>query len=186
VLKRRWLIPIAIGSIVVLGASTCEEDKQKGKSSEKSQLITEQYQTQMETAVPYPLDAMRDSIERRNLKERLLRFNKPDKIGYVYLLSDVGSVVAFYTIKGKISSTQSQLTSSEILRDGCGRDKYCGVAVEAPGDDGSYGPNEDGIFFFTTEGVLVQWSGRFLYADAPLKVTSAPILVADQNAKPTG
>ena len=86
-MKRRWIIPLAVAAVLVLSASSCEESKQKGASAERSQQTTEQYQNQLETAVPYPLDAMRDSIERRNLKERLLRFNKPDKIGYVYLLA---------------------------------------------------------------------------------------------------
>lgn len=183
-MKRRW-IPIVV-AIAVLGTTACEEQKNKTtNTSKKSQAVTETYQERLETAVPYPLEAMRDSIERRNLVERLKRFNKADKIGYVYLLSDVGTVVAFYTIKGKISSTQSQLTSSQILRDGCGTGSYCGVPVEAPGDDGSYGTNEDGIFFFSTEGAMIQWNGRFMYADVPLKLTSTPILIADPTARPS-
>ena len=47
--------------------------------------------------------------------------------------------------------------------------------------DSSYGNNEggdNGVFFFTTEGVLVEWSGKFLYSDVPLKLTTEPVLVA--------
>jgi hypothetical protein len=42
---------------------------------------------------------------------------------------------------------------------------------EAAGDDGSYGPNENGIFFFTTEGVMVTYSGEYVLSDGPLKLS---------------
>lgn len=166
---------------LLLTAESCGPNK--NSSAQTSQRITESYQQKLTAAVPYPLDAMKDSIERRNLRERLLRFNKPDKIGYVYLLSDTGSVVAFYTIKGKITSTESQLTNSDSTE--CHNGCSSPVLRQAPGDDGSYGPSEPGIFFFTTEDVLVQWNGKFVYADAPLKVSSTPLLVETPGAKPT-
>ncbi len=157
----------------------------EGAANERSARLTEQYQDRLETAVPYPLDAMKDSIERRNLRERLLRFNQANKIGYVYFLGDTGSVIAFYTIKGKVSSTESQMTASEIERVHGYQGGQSGNSIESPSDDGSYGPNEDGIFFFTTEDVLVQWNGKFLYADAPLKVTTPPLVTIDAGSKPS-
>ena len=36
---------------------------------------------------------------------------------------------------------------------------------EAPGDDGSYGPNEDGIFFFATDGTKITWNGLYQQTD---------------------
>jgi len=157
--------------------------KSKKSAAERSQDVTETYQRRLEDAVPYPLAAMRDSIERRNLRERLLRFNRPDKIGYVYLLSDVGTIVAFYVIRGKVSSNQSQLTASQRID---GRDCYrCANVIDTASDDGSYGPNEDGVFFFTTEGVFVQWNGKYILADAPLKVASAPLVTIDPSARPS-
>lgn len=180
-MNRRWIIPF---TILMVAGTACTPEVNKPNASQRSQGITETYQQRLETAVPYPLDAMRDSVERRNLRERLLRFNKPDKIGYVYLLSNTGSIVAFYTIKGKISSTQSQLTASD--KSEC-HSTNCGSAVvrSAPGDDGSYGDNEPGVFFFTTEDVLVQWEGQFMYSDAPLHLTSAPLIVETPGAKPS-
>lgn len=181
--KRVALIAAPV-LFMLLTAETCGGGETKSNAADRSRQVTETYQQRLETAVPYPLEAMKDSIERRNLKERLLRFNKPDKIGYVYLLATTGQVVAFYTIKGKISSTQSQLTASDAVQCPGPRERGC-VTTQLPGDDGSFGPNEDGVFFFTTENVMVQWNGPFVYADAPLKVSSAPVLVADPNAKPS-
>jgi hypothetical protein len=42
------------------------------------------------------------------------------------------------------------------------------TVVDAPGDDGSYGANEKGVFFFTTEGALVETNQDYLYSDQPI------------------
>jgi hypothetical protein len=182
------LAVVTLSTIAVIVNPTTAEAKKAKSSAERSMSITEAYQQQLETAVPYPLDAMKDSLERRNLREKLLRYNKPDKISYIYLLSDTGSVITFYPIKGKVSSNQSQMTAADIDRCHVQREQGCSV-LEGPGDDGSYGPNEDGIFFFTTENVMVTWNGKYLLADAPLKVSSAPIITynaAEANPSSVG
>lgn len=129
-------------------------------------------------AVPYPEAQMRDSLERRNLRERLLRFNRPQKIGYLYLMS-FGKFVGYYVVKGKVSSTQSQMTNTnQTFREGS-RDTD-GLVVESIGDDGSFGINEggeQGIFFFTATGVLVETTLDWVYSDAPLKI-DVPNLLA--------
>ena len=42
--------------------------------------------------------------------------------------------------------------------------------VNAPGDDGSYGANESGIFFFTTEGQMVTTNLDYIWSDNPLSI----------------
>lgn len=143
------------------------------KSQTSGQRETEKAFSQQSAAVPYPADKLRDSLERRNLKERLLRQNDPNKIGYVYILS-FGKFLGYYTIKGKVSSTQSQMTTADLISKPCGScDRY---VVQGPGDDGSYGPNEDGVFFFTTEGAMVQVSTDYIYSDQPINVGDVPEL----------
>lgn len=169
-LNRRfatWVVAVTIG----LGLAACDS------SSDHSAQTTGQQQTetafaQQQAAVPYPADALKDSLERRNLRERLLRTNNPSKLGYVYLLSFSGQPLGYYTIKGKVSSTDSQMTTSALIRPcSAGGDNgsgNCAVTVPAPGDDGSYGANEQGIFFFTTEGAFVETSLHYVYSDQPL------------------
>jgi hypothetical protein len=155
-------------------------------SQTQGQAITEAYSAKLTNARPYPLGAMNDSAERANLTERLLRMNNPYKIGYVYELTQNGQVLQHFTIKGKVSSTGSQLTNTQNIVNMCSG--YCPVAVDSMGDDGSYGPEEggdNGIFFFTTGGVLVEYNGLWLYSDAALELTSAPLLVMSEDAKPT-
>lgn len=160
-------ISIVLGIVVL---SACEEDS--GTQS-RAQKLTEQAFEQQEKAVPYPVEQLKDSLERKNLKERLLRTNKANKIGYVYLMS-FGKMYGYYVIKGKVSSNQSQMTASELIVDSCGT-SVCTNVVTAPGDDGSYGENENGIFFFTTDGTLVVTNSEYNYADQPLNV-DVPLL----------
>lgn len=124
----------------------------------------------LSAAVPYPVSQMRDSLERRNLRERLLRFNKPDKIGYLYVTS-FGKFVGYYVIKGKVTSANSQMTTTAQTWDCGGADGGC--QVPSIGDDGSFGPNEGGdrgVFFFTQTGVMVETTLDWIYSDAPLKI----------------
>jgi len=171
----------------------CQEMKNTNKEAQREQQITEAYQSRLNQAVPYPLAQMHDSLERRNIRERLLRFNNPAKIGYVYLFTPMGQMIGYYTIKGKVTSTQSQMTvpqtvvCPDVYDKGGTLDPY--FTIDAMGDDGSYGPNEggdDGIFFFTTEGVMLSWNGLWLYSDAPLSVDVKPLTIYDATtAKPS-
>lgn len=36
--------------------------------------------------------------------------------------------------------------------------------------DGTYGENDNGIFFFTPDGKCIEWSGEYLYSDIPFIV----------------
>lgn len=108
-----------------------------------------------------------ESLECKNLAERERRMSLPNAIGYVYLYNFDGSIKGYYTIKGKVSSTQSQRGSTDTVVDVCQSTEYCPEIVEAAGDDGSSGPNEEGIFFFTTEGAMITYSGEYLYSDKP-------------------
>jgi hypothetical protein len=166
-----------------LSASSCGDDPPTAQQS--GQADTEQAFQQQSSAVPYPKDQLRDSLERRNLKAKLLRDNVPTRLGYVYLVS-LGKCMGFYAIRGKVSSTQSQMTTSTLV-ERHGDTGGGNITYEAPGDDGSYGANEPGIFFFTTEGVMVETSLDYQVADAPLPF-DCPKLNAprtQQGADPT-
>lgn len=179
------LVGAAAGIVLLLtGCNSSKPSAQK-----QQQQITEQYAAKLTAAVPYPLAAMNDSLERANLRERLLRYNQPSKISYVYVLSYDGKVISYYTIKGKVTSTQSQLTNTQNVQ-GCpsGGSGTCGVTVDSMSDDGSYGPNEggpNGIFFFTTDNVLVTTSMPFVETDAPEKINPDRTLSYVDGSKPS-
>lgn len=158
------IIAIVAVCLALLSLSACNAGPNSNAQS-RGQKQTEKAFNQQSNAVPYPVDQLRDSAERRNLRERLLRFNKQDRLGYVYIFN-FGKVEGYYTIHGKISSTESQMTTPNILDHPCsGCDRY---VLEGPQDDGSYSGNEPGIFFFTTEGALIETNLEHLYSDQPI------------------
>lgn len=149
-----------------------------GDAQRQEMRTTEDNQQRLLKAVPPP--RLRDSLERRNLAKRLTRFNDANKVSYIYLVN-FGKVMAFYTIKGKVSSVNSLLTTpDQIIYGGSGR-----VVIASPDLDGSYGSNGEAIFFFTTEDIYVEWAGDYMLVDQPLQLSTPPELVRiiDDKAK---
>lgn len=174
--RKRFVSIIVVSALVLFGVA-CESGPEPKSAQGAGQKLTEQAFAQQQAAVPYPVSQLKDSLERRNLKERLLRTNDPSTLGYIYLIN-FGKVIGYYTIKGKVSSTQSQMTTNNLTVRECHAGSCWSNVVDAPGDDGSYGPNEDGMFFFTTEGAFVTTSLDYIWSDQPL-----PIDVPRLNSK---
>ena len=98
-------------------------------------------------------------------------------LGYIVLFSSSGAVIQRFVVDGKVSSLNSFLTPN-MVQEHCKNHSgsTCGICeTELPDIDGSYGENVDGIFFFTTDGKYVEWTGDFLYSDIPFTVDD-PIL----------
>jgi hypothetical protein len=163
---------IATALLLAFTLAGCS-DASDPSAQQKGQADTEQAFKQQSSAVPYPVSQLTDSLERRNIRERLLRTNKPNQIAYVYLLGDTGTYIGYYVIKGKVSSTQSQMTTDQLIS--WGSNSSGSGVVNAPGDDGSYGANENGIFFFSVEGVMVETDMRYVVSDAPLNVNATKL-----------
>lgn len=179
-MTRKTILTAALLAVTcVLGVTACGPHTSSNSPQSTGQAQTQQAFKQQSAAEPYPVSLLSDSTERANLIRRLIRFNDPNKIGYVYIIN-FGKVIGYYVIKGKVSDTDSQLTTSTLVEhhsdSGGGNLTY-----PAPGDDGSYGPEEEGVFFFTTENVMVETSLQYLYADQPLPI-NVPLLGGDANA----
>lgn len=152
---------------------------------------------------PAPTD-LNYSLERYNLIKRAYWVNgqrekantlpcavdKP--LGYIVLFSENGSVVGKFVVDGKVSSLGSYLfpAQQDVTSDGkkasliyhitWRRTNASVFSVEVPGIDGAYGSNVSGIFFFTTDGKYIEWTGDFLYSDIPFEVDE-PILKVGGN-----
>lgn len=156
-------------------------DRQPSAAKSESQVAEENHQRFIRQI---PIPNLQDSLERRNVAKRAELFNDNEKISYIYLTS-FGKVMAFYTVKGKVSSLRSYLNPTDRLVRGDGsrcsgwsEESGCHV-TEAPEIDGTYGENPHGIFFFTTEGAYVEWNGEYMVSDQPLKLTTPPELVRE-------
>ena len=141
---------------------------------------------------PTPTD-IEYSLERYNLIRRAYWVNgqrekanaipceieKP--LGYIVLFAG-NTVVGNFVVDGKVSSLNSYLTpDSEYYEKNTGATRT--VENEWLADvDGSYGANDNGIFFFTPDGKYIEWSGEYLYSDIPFEV-EAPVLTIAEGDK---
>lgn len=93
-------------------------------------------------------------------------------LGYIVLFTESGDVIGQFTVDGKVTSLNSYLTpDSEYYELVYGGD-YSKTNNWMPDVDGSYGENDQGIFFFTTDGKYIEWTGTYLYSDIPFNVES--------------
>lgn len=141
---------------------------------------SDQNQSRLIQSVPVP--SLRTSQERAQISKRAKLFDNENKISYIYLVN-FGKVMAFFTVKGKVSSLNSYMVPQDrIVRQNggsCDSSAASCMVVEAPDLDGAYGKNADGIFFFTTEGAYVEWQGDYMMSDQPLKLSTQPELVRE-------
>lgn len=100
-------------------------------------------------------------------------------LGYIVLF-EYGAVVGSFIVDGKVSSLNSFLTpdskwyEQELWGDG---DSANGANEWLADVDGSYGENDNGIFFFTPDGKYIEWTGTYLYSDIPFEVENPVITV---------
>lgn len=142
--------------------------------------ITEANQQHLDKVQPPP--TLSWSLERQNIIKRTLLWNDANRVSYIYLMSQMGQVIAFYAVKGKVSSVDSELTDpTQIMADAnCqnyGNGACPSVQAPSPQMDGSYGTNGGAIFFFTTAGTYVEWNGIYLLSTYPLHLSTAPVLI---------
>lgn len=143
--------------------------------------------SKLASSQPTPTD-IDYSLERYNLIRRAYWVNgqrekaitlpcsvtKP--LGYIVLLTESGAVLGNFVVDGKVSSLNSYLTpDSEYYESyvGSSDERYSNSWL--PDVDGSYGSNDNGIFFFTPDGKYLEWTGTYLYSDIPFSVDD-PVL----------
>jgi hypothetical protein len=166
-MKKAIAAIAAVAGLLLTTASSCESPAQ-----DKAQQQREQ-----KNAAVILCGEKGESQECLNLKKKFQRDNDPNRITYVYLLSWTGEFIGYYVAKGKVSSNQSQMGPMDQSMKICNyaSTAECYAVVEAPGDDGSFGPNEDGIFFFTADDTKITWNGLYQQSDKPLGI-KVPLL----------
>lgn len=177
----------AVCLVITCLAACSTETVASGTTADKEQTLA--VGNALATNQPTPTD-IDYSLERYNLIKRAYWVNgqrekantlpcaveKP--LGYIVLFTESGSTIGSFVVDGKVSSLNSYLTpdsewyEQEYWSDG---DSYSGANDWLPDVDGSYGENDNGIFFFTTDGKYIEWTGTYLYSDIPF-VVDEPIL----------
>lgn len=169
------------------------DDTMTGTQADTKSTIKTANKLQSNQPTPTDLDY---SLERYNLIRRAYWVNgqrekanalpceieKP--LGYIVLFTDNGAVVGSFVVDGKVSSLNSFLTPDsecyEIGGEGTDNDIWDNGTTEndwLADVDGSYGENDNGIFFFTPDGKYIEWTGTYLYSDIPFVVDDPVIKV---------
>ena len=174
---------ICMMMVVVLVAMTmvgCGADMTTSNGTYADMQNTKEAAGTLQYNQPTPTD-LEYSLERYNLIRRAYWVNgerekanalpcpieKP--LGYIILMTESGAIVGKFTVDGKVSSLNSFLTpDSEYYEYSAGETSRKNNWLADV--DGSYGENDNGIFFFTTDGRYIEYTGVYLYSDIPFEV----------------
>lgn len=171
-----------VAAMLASATHSCDDGKtDRREDTQRTMSVASELQSNQ----PTPTD-ISYSLERYNLIKRAYWVNgnrekanalpceieKP--LGYIVLF-DKGVVFGKFVVDGKVSSLNSYLTpNSEYYEVDYGGDgSYYNEWLADI--DGSYGENDNGIFFFTTDGKYIEWTGEYLYSDIPFEVND-PVL----------
>lgn len=168
------ILTIALVSTMVFCLCGCDiEESGSRQNINDTKAVTNELTAAQKT--PTDIDY---SLERYNLIRRaywvngqrekantlVCQVSKP--LGYIVLFSG-NAVVGRFVVDGKVSSLNSYLSPDYV-------ETYYSqggvINTELADVDGSYGENDNGIFFFTPDGKYVEWTGEYLYSDIPFEV----------------
>ena len=145
----------------------------------------------VKATVKVQTDQNNNTVEQKNIMERLKRDNEIGSIKHLYIISSFsGDVMEYSTVKGKVTSGGKRLSPEAISnRDGWNTmsvniDGHNYATNEVLGDDGAYGQSGQYLFWFDTQGNYHQYypsGGTYVHiSDKPLVVHKANYSLSQQ------
>ena len=183
------LLAIILCIIAVISLTACEFEE-TGSYSDKANTMEVANRLQENQPTPTDIDY---SLERYNLirraywvngqreKANMLPCEVEKPLGYIVLFTNNGAVVGSFVVDGKVSSLNSFLTPDSEYYDKNGGSSTIHTNNWISDVDGSYGNNDNGIFFFTPDGKYIEWTGTYLYSDIPFVVDDPVVKVGNVN-----
>lgn len=196
--NRKIITMVAVILAISITACTASaffwKTDNSGSKADKENTIKVANKLQENQPTPTDIDY---SLERYNLIRRTYWVNgqrekanslvceveKP--LGYIVLITESGAIIGSFVVDGKVSSLNSFLTpDSEYYEKNTSYASLYTATSTSVDDysnkwladvDGSYGENDNGIFFFTPDGKYIEWTGTYLYSDIPFEVEN-PVL----------
>lgn len=168
--------------MITLLLSSCEFAPQRGPVSSSG---VEQATTKVET------DADGNTVEQKNIMERLKRDNMPGSIKHLYIMSAYsGDVLIYSTVIGKVTSSGKRLTPVTV-QGGTGWDYNKNsnlssmdnrvtigdksfITDEVIQDDGTYGSSIEYLYWFDSKGIYHQ---QYITGGMIVHVSDQPIAV---------
>ena len=170
---KNWFrnLMLAAAGAMTLMAGSC--DVQPSTS-------TKQSESQKAAAAANSVSFAAGNAEIENIKKRLQLTSDPALMGHIVLFNDMGQPILYTTVKGKVTSGSKRLTApfqeTRMSRAGVAEASSSDF-TDAPSDEGTWGSSNPYIFFWTTSGQYIQWSGNYLYSDKPFRLSETPQVV---------
>ena len=192
-MKTKFIICLLV-ILLVVSCCCISCDGYAPSGSQQDKINQQEAANALQANQPTPTD-LEYSLERYNLIRRAYWVNGQREkamklpceiqrpLGYIILMSG-NTVVGRFEVDGKVSSLNSFLTPDSDYYEysaGSGTAKNNWLADV----DGSYGTNDNGIFFFTTDGKYIEWTGTYLYSDIPFIVDNPIVNIAPTSPSDT-
>jgi len=168
-MKKIWIKAVSIFLAIVAIATIFAGCEPTG--SREDTMAMQEVANKLQDKQPTPTD-IQFSLQRYNLirraywlnglreKARTLPCEVEKPLSYIYFFVDGVGCIAQHTVDGQITSTRAYLTPDSEYYEGSGHINDWLADV-----DGTYGENQNAIFFFTPEGNYVEWPGLYHYTD---------------------
>ena len=168
-MKKIFVLLLLVLSMMIAGTG-CELEHTQ-KNVDDTETVTEKLIINQ----PTPTD-MDYSLERYNLikraywvngqREKALEVICPIKkpVGYITLFTKSGEIIGTYEVDGKVTSLNSYLSPDSRYYTSPNSTRWLADV------DGSYGENQNGIFWFTTDNHYMECTGDYLYSDTNLNL----------------
>lgn len=173
------LVALILASLTLFITTGCEDAIYSDMTS------TKQVTRDLVASQPTPTD-IEYSLQRYNLIRRAYWMNGMEEkarslpcevtkpLGYIYLFLEGVGCVAQYSVDGQITSLRTYLTPDTT------HPNYESASWLAD-VDGTYGENQDGIFFFTTDGEYKEWNGLYHYSSTYYDIGEVMLKIAEAN-----
>lgn len=150
--------------------SSCENS-----NPEAQRQTTLKQQNTESLMIKQPAPMVGFSMDRYILAQRLVRFNNPNKMSYLYMFFQNGSVLQI-SIVGKLTSTSKRLTDPQayVTSKMPNVDTYRSDRIDVADEMGTWGSSEPAKVGLTTMGSLLEFGGftGYVYSETPLNFKS--------------
>jgi hypothetical protein len=167
-MKKLSVVLIMAFLYITLTSESCGKQKDNVSALDE-QKHTEMNQQNLNKVQPPPTISW--SLERDNLIKRFKLQNDRAVMFFMYIFVEgVADPIGYYQVN-KVSSVNSQLTSTQQLVQGDLGERYGDFVMESPAEDGSYGTNGSAVFGFTPEQIYLETNMKYITSTVPLTFT---------------
>lgn len=155
-------VALTVASVLALGFAGCTSSDYNDRKSQQEAITLD------------------NSLGIEAQKERLSREDDTSAVRYVYIFAPVsGQIIGYYTINGGVYGADTQLAPEQDIVCPYSTSAESCNAVDSAKDNGTYGGNDQGVFFITTEDVLIETTFDYIQSDAPITLyADAPKLAS--------